>query len=337
MTRARDVSKIFTTAASISDLDSRIFISSASPSSGNTNGRIWIDTTTASAPIISVLGTSTWRQPYLGRFFATGGVITESNGYKIHTFTSTSSLVVIGQKLIEYLVVGGGGAGGPSGAGGGGGGAGGFRTGTFTALNGSYSVVIGGGGPSISANGYNSTINNGIASSFGEISSAGGGGGSGNNTPGASGGSGGGGNGGYISAGGSGNNPSTSPVQGYAGGTAISYSGGAQYSAGGGGGAGGVGENGSTSRGGNGGIGAISSITGSQQYYAAGGGGGIYTDLIPAGTGGLGGGGNGATDSVKNGTNGSTNSGSGGGGAGGNGVHTTGAGGSGIVIIRYLI
>ena len=66
MGRTRDTSKIFTTTAQSianidvsSSLDSRIFISSASPSSGNTNGRIWIDTSTASAPVLQTYGSGT--------------------------------------------------------------------------------------------------------------------------------------------------------------------------------------------------------------------------------------------------------------------------------------
>jgi hypothetical protein len=59
MGRTRDTSKIFTSLQTIdvsSSLDTRIFISSASPTSGNTNGRIWIDTSTASAPVLQTYG-----------------------------------------------------------------------------------------------------------------------------------------------------------------------------------------------------------------------------------------------------------------------------------------
>ena len=43
---------------------------------------------------------------------ATGGTITESGGYRIHTFTSSGDFVVSGGSLdVEYLLVAGGGGG----------------------------------------------------------------------------------------------------------------------------------------------------------------------------------------------------------------------------------
>src|SRR6056300_1530467 len=62
---------------------------------------------------------------------ATGGTITTSGDYKIHTFTGTNTFVVscagnpAGSTTVDYLVVAGGGGGG--GICGGGGGAGGYR------------------------------------------------------------------------------------------------------------------------------------------------------------------------------------------------------------------
>ncbi len=131
MTRARDVSKIFTTAASISDLDSRIVISSASPSSSNTNGRLWIDTSSASAPVMQIFGSSSFRIPKLTQQKATGGDITTSGAYTIHTFLSSGIFLANVSLDVEYLVVAGGGAGG-AGDRGGGGGAGGLRNSTMS-------------------------------------------------------------------------------------------------------------------------------------------------------------------------------------------------------------
>jgi hypothetical protein len=76
--------------AAVAELNNRIVISSASPT-GNIDGRIWIDLTTASAPILSLLGTSTWRTPRIGRVKALGGNITYANGYTIHTFIGTTT------------------------------------------------------------------------------------------------------------------------------------------------------------------------------------------------------------------------------------------------------
>ena len=150
MGRARDIANVLTTIQNIdvsSSLDSRIYINSASPSTPQ-NGQIWIDTSTASAPVLSISGNSTWRTPTFGRFTATGGTETTSGGYKYHTFTGLGSFVISsGMKNIEYLVVSGGGGGGAH-AGAGGGGAGGLLTGTFTNLGiGTYAVTIGAAGP----------------------------------------------------------------------------------------------------------------------------------------------------------------------------------------------
>ena len=61
----------------------------------------------------------------------TGGTVTTSGDYKIHTFNSTSNFVVSQvsnqSHTVEYLVVAGGASGG-TGCAGGGGGAGGYRT-----------------------------------------------------------------------------------------------------------------------------------------------------------------------------------------------------------------
>ena len=248
---------------------------------------------------------------------------------------------------IEYLVVAGGSGGGHVG----GGGAGGYRTnygGTkltlATATN--YGITVGGGG-----NGSTSTVSpanatSGSNSVFSNITSAGGGYGganTGNHTNGiaADGGSGGGGgwDGNAVQqAGGDGNTPSTTPSQGSnggAGGTGHPY-----YAGGGGGGAGAVGQDAIVSgsaQGGAGGNGLSNSISGSAVVYAGGGGGqGMEWTGSPSGrtggSGGTGGGGQGGGSTTP--TNGGINLG-GGGGSPGYLTNGIGAGGSGIVILRY--
>lgn len=125
---------------------------------------------------------------------ATGGSVTTSGDYKIHTFTGSSTFSVssVGtDSSIEYLVVaGGGGGGGNSGGngGGGGGGAGGYRSGSLTLSTGNHAISIGGGG-----SGGNDHGSNGSGSSALGISCVGGGRGGGSYGGGSSGGSGGGG------------------------------------------------------------------------------------------------------------------------------------------------
>ncbi len=91
----------------------------------------------------------------------TGGTITTSGGYRIHTFTTSGTFTLPSGKNVEYLVVGGGGGGGNGVAlrgSGGGGGAGGMITGTTSLAAGSHSIVVGAGGTPAAA-GANSSIN----------------------------------------------------------------------------------------------------------------------------------------------------------------------------------
>ena len=70
--------------------------------------------------VVSSINKNSWPRS----FSATGGTITESEGYRIHTFLSNGTFEVIldqGSKEIEYLIVAGGGGGGRYGGGGGGG------------------------------------------------------------------------------------------------------------------------------------------------------------------------------------------------------------------------
>ena len=238
-----------------------------------------------------------------GDALATGGTISATGGYVVHTFTSSGTFTPSVPMNAEYLVVGGGGNGGSGYNGsGGGGGAGGFRTGTVSLTAGAKTVTVG---------------NAGSNSVFDSITAlAGGAGGASYN--GADGGSGGGASNqqSYTFTGGNG-----TAGQGNNGGN--SYTNAAwEWSGGGGGGAGGVGGSGYPGYpGGAGGVGISSSISGTATYYA-GGGGGQGTNAN--GGGGLGGGGNGASSA------GTANT---GGGGGGNGF----GGGSGIVIVRYPV
>jgi len=79
---------------------------------------------------------------------ATGGSITTSGDYTIHTFNSSGTFTVTSagaDGAIDYLIVAGGGSGGDHN--GGGGGAGGLLTGSTTVSAGTgYSLVIGSGG-----------------------------------------------------------------------------------------------------------------------------------------------------------------------------------------------
>jgi hypothetical protein len=262
---------------------------------------------------------------------ATGGTLTVAGGYAYHTFTSTGSFLP-SQKITgaEVLIVAGGGGGSVNEAGGGG--AGGLLNPVSQTLNAgnTYTAAIGAGGATASTNGVR-----GSSSIFSTFTTVGGGGGGNGGVAGASGGSGGGG-GAY------GSNAGGTPTvgQGFAGGIGSVINGGAA----GGGGAGEIGTNGTATTAGNGGNGLIfnswGSVTGTGQlvggvyYYAGGGGGGAFTGSTQS-RGGYGGGGAGGAGTPTVGTAGTANTGGGGGGGGTGGTIVGGAGGSGIIIIRY--
>ena len=286
---------------------------------------------------------------------ATGGTVTCTGDFKIHTFTGPGTFQVTcagnaaGSNKLEYLVIAGGGSGGssangPTYRGGGGGGAGGYRESSgvtagsytvsplgacvsgITASVTSYPITVGGGGAgSCNAN------NEGTPSVFSTITSAGGGGGgrdSANPACGAGAGSqaDNGGSGGGAASGetglkvkGAGNTPPVSPSQGTDGGGPAGPGGASSGSdsGSGGGGATVAGVKASDSNGAAGGTGATSNITNSPTTRATGGGGGNQS-------------GN------SGGPSASANTGNGGGGANGGPSDTGGgSGGSGIVIIRY--
>jgi hypothetical protein len=283
-----------------------------------------------------------------------------SGDYKIHSFTGDAALCVssagnaCGSNTIDYLAIAGGGGGGSCYAGGGG--AGGYResvpspaawTGSPIANPGNarpvtatpYSIVVGAAGAA--GCGPQTAGGDGGVSTFSDITSAGGGGGATEHptvpgSVGRDGGSGGGGGYGPGAVGGSGNTPTTSPAQGFDGGTGTT--GGPGYAGGGGGGAGAVGADAVAPGGsGVGGTGVTSCISATPTARGGGGGGaggGGPTQPFTPAAGGAGGGGAGAPPSPGAGVAGTVNT--GGGGGGGN-RHTVlgGAGGSGLVIIRY--
>jgi len=304
---------------------------------------------------------------------ATGGTITTSGDYKIHTFTGDDCFAVsqagnvssfactplepqAGPNTVDYLVIAGGGGGGGdyypgNWRGAGGGGAGGYREGkqaccsphtasplaattglTISAT--SYPVTVGAGGNNAAA--PTTPAGQGSDSIFSTITSAGGGRGGShfagqeNGNPGGSGaGSPNGPNSG-PKAGGTGNTPPVSPPQGNNGGAGSPFQndGGDGGAGGGGGGAGGAGTNASGQQAGPGGSGSASSINGTPTTRAGGGGGGGGN--VSGGSGGPGGGGNGS----NGGQPATANTGSGGGAAVSQDA-AAGAGGKGIVILRY--
>ena len=305
---------------------------------------------------------------------ATGGTVTTSGNFKIHTFNSDATFTVTcagnaaGSNTVDYLVIAGGGGGG--GNVGGGGGAGGYRFSNGTA-SGCYSagpaplaasalpvcaqaypVTVGGGGAGAGTNGARGT--SGVNTVFSTITSTGGGGGgtfSGapGNSVGLDGGSGGGGgsfdppstsptNAGQA---GSGNTPSVTPPQGNNGGAGGIEPASSAYPSGGGGGAGAVGVSGSQCGAsprvsGAGGAGLTSCITASPVTRGGGGGGASGTGGTQGAGGSGGGGGGGKFPSSPAAGAGTANTGGGGGGSdSASSGSPGGAGGSGVVIIRY--
>lgn len=235
---------------------------------------------------------------------------------------------------IDFLVLAGGGGGGANYAGGGG--AGGLRSSVSSTGGGasaeaslsltrgtSYTVTVGAGGANNSGGYSGSDGNNSVFHTI--TSNRGGGGRRGGTTANVKG----------CGAGGS--NDMASPYAGEPGTTGQGYAGGSGYilggssGGGGGGGTGNVGNNGGYQVGGNGGAGTANSITGSSVTRGGGGGGSTYFATPHSSSGGSGGGGGGSNG---NGTSGSGNLG-GGGGACGRPDYVSGAGGSGVVILRW--
>ena len=281
---------------------------------------------------------------------ATGGTVSYSGDYKIHTFPynggSSQTLTVTGSPsdgsgfLEVFLLGGGGGGGGRAGAGGGAGGVVWRRAQNITG-NGNITIVVGNGGTGGPSDQYGGNGGNtSMTSSIGvNLTAIGGGGAPGGNcsTDGNSQGSGGGGTyggkGGQATAG-------QGSAGGDSGGLGSCSEGTYPYKNGGGGGYLEFGENGDVGDGGGrrGGDGAYFSISGSQTGYAGGGGGGGHTPWngSPTNDAAFGGGEDGGTG-YGNGSNGTNGKGGGGGGASsdGAGSNSGGSGGQGICIVRY--
>jgi len=332
-----------------------------------------LNTEAQSVTLIYVDGTKGWQDIHdstanvtgAGFVAATGGTVTESGDYKIHTFTSSGCFQVTsagdagGSTKISYMVVAGGGGGGtsPNANTGSPGGAGGFREGkcssdpytasplaatpcsALTASVATFPITVGAGGA-----GSPCTVGSvGGNSIFSTITSTGGGRGASGASPGTAaavggdGGSGAGGAGGATfpnNQGGNGNEPPVSPSQGNDGGNSRPSPGPSHdSSSGGGGGAGGAGQpspNGTNA--GNGGAHVNSSITGSDTEYAGGSGG----SGVPGTAGTPGGGGAGTAQQSSpavTSTAGTANT--GGSGAGSFSGAASRTGGSGIVVLRY--
>jgi hypothetical protein len=312
---------------------------------------------------------------FVGETFvaATGGTITTSGDCKIHTFTGPGTFAVsqiatcATNNIVSHVVVAGGGGGGQGL--GGGGGAGGFREVknpvtpyTASPLDGyptspnrvtltatSFPITVGAGGAGGPAPGGNSG-SSGANSIFSTVTSAGGGGGAGTSDASIAGGSGGGAAYNALisptgAPGGAGNTPPTSPAQGFPGGAGSNPVGAgnppgppcASTTSTGGGGATAAGGDWDSARpaAGAGGAGATTSINATPTAYA-GGGGGVYNTSGAPGPGGTGGGGAGAPGPSSGGVVGVAGTANTGGGGGASGdPANAGAGGSGIVIIRY--
>jgi hypothetical protein len=280
-----------------------------------------------------------------------GNIVTTDGSYWYHAFTTSGTFIPSSALSADVLVVAGGGSGGGGIYGGsGGGGAGGlsYQAGRSLLANTSYLTIVGAG--AASAQGDNQG-NNGNNSIFDTITSIGGGGGGHydlKNTIATAGSSGGSGGGSYDNqSGGASTQTNSGGATGYGNAGGI----GRTYVGGGGGGAGAVGGNGAGNGsfdaagiGGNG-LSTYSSwgaatntghnVSGTR-WYAGGGSGGFQNNASAVGVS-NGGGGAGTSGATAPG-NGLTNTGGGGGGTErGSAPYASGAGGSGIVIIRYAV
>ena len=205
--------------------------------------------------IVYVDATQGWRSIQDSNFSAIGSNYVAATGgtpcsgaivctnYKVHTFTGPGTFCVssagspAGSNTVDYLVVAGGGSGASSDGGGGGGG--GYRISASTAACSPaysapplanpagvpvsvtpYSITVGGGGAGSGVSPPQSNGNKGSDSVFHTITSTGGGYGGTTLSPGLGGPGGSGGGSGCNPAAGTGNDPPTSPSQGFPGGTA---------------------------------------------------------------------------------------------------------------------
>ena len=282
--------------------------------------------------------------------YATGGdvILALSANEYVHIFTNTAAAATFtpaADLRARVLVVAGGGAAGSVTQSPGGGGAGGMveESGVALAADTPYTATVGAGGAATTGqNGNKNGGNSSFAGGAVSLTAIGGGRGSdwGANKAGSGGSGGGAGSNGSVTSGGAG-----TAGQGHEGGGVLA----SPYNVGGGGG-GGAGAPGGTVmiyasesplgaiHGGLGGDGLSSDILGFEQYFA-GGGGGYYNKTAANGCirspGGLGGGGSGGISGDTAGENGED--GLGGGGGGGLAKAASGRGGSGIVVVRYVV
>lgn len=256
-----------------------------------------------------------------------------TTGEVLHLTTPSDTSAIVNAR---YLAVGGGGSGGSDC--GGGGGAGGYVTNSLVlGASTTYDIVVGEGGAGWTNNSTNHHGEDGTASAITNATAGteivqalgGGGGATWNSKGGSAGGSGGGSISGTAAA-------ATQPSSTWGGLGNAGGTGNNDNTGGGGGGAGGAGTVGG-SAGGTGGAGVVNDITGVETVYAFGGGGrgsskpGVSGDGVSDDVYGDGG------DSSRDGQPGKPNTGAGGGGGGTDPHRKCGAGGSGIVVIRYTV
>lgn len=277
---------------------------------------------------------------------ATGGdVITTDGTYWYHAFKNSDIFDVKQPLTADILTVAGGGGGGGvyGNQGAGGGGAGGIFYATSQSLSVSTHIITvgaggaGGVGGQLNGGAFLNPGTNGFNSRFGSLTAAVGGGGGGGGGAGLSGGSGGGGIN-FSTAGGSSTQTGTGGTgYGNAGGTGqanvnqFGGSGGGAGAAGTGGGTGGAGLNTWSTW-------ATATGTGASGFFAGGGGTSSSSSTTAGGAGG--GGAAASSTSGVNATAGTVNTGGGGGGVYNNSTSANaigGAGGSGIVIVRYAL
>lgn len=286
--------------------------------------------------------------------YTTGAATVASvSGENVLSFSTSGSFHTRGKPLTARMLLVGGGGGSSinlNGAGGGGGGGMIDLTGQAVAGATTYTVTVGTGG-----SGGTTAVDPGYgnSSSFGALATAWGGGkparGVANATypglPTAAGnfGTGGGGNGQLTGAGVAGAiggfGHTGTPDQGSNGGVAWNNSATAKPSGGGGGGggdSGAVGASAADGVGGNGGNGTQSNITGTNTFYAGGGGGGCRGGSGSGAVQGTGGSGGGAAASFNGVLDGTDGLGGGAGGAASGRTGTAGAGGNGVVIVRWV-
>ena len=264
-------------------------------------------------------------------------------------FTSSGTFSVpSGVSSVDVLVVAGGASGGIHHAGGGGAGGLIYRPGFSVTPGGTVSVTVGDGGgpePSPGPTPHGGTRGtDGQDSVFGTLTAKGGGGGGSSGPEPASGRAGGSGGGASGPGGGSGGSATQPTQSGDSGNYGFGNTGGPGSTGGSGGaGGGGAGAQGapSGSSAGGGGVGKAYTIgdNTTSVFYAGGGGGGVYQNPTGPGAGGQGGGGRGSATGPDGNTNvvtaedGTANRGGGGGGS--DRSTPSGAGGKGIVIVRW--